>query len=127
MKFTKQLLEEQVDLEGDELLARKRVYLHALLQTLDRTSLLAFMDKEPELIEGSPRLLSLYSIAKRKSGDEATADKYLKKAMILTMGLHSDLMEIAEEHAAVGYYELALSITEPVSYTHLTLPTILLV
>jgi len=113
VKFTKQLLEEQVDLEGDELLARKRVYLHALLQTLDRTSLLAFMDKEPELIEGSPRLLSLYSIAKRKSGDEATADKYLKKAMILTMGLHSDLMEIAEEHAAVGYYELALSITEP--------------
>jgi len=109
-KFSKSLLMSE---EGEERIeARKIDYLRALSKKLDWNGIVELLDEDSSFIARSAKWYALYSIAKRKLGDEVAADKILSKAKLVSLGLNAELRDIAVEHSLAGYYNVYTDIME---------------
>ncbi len=113
VRFAKLLLDEDKEKDNaDLILARKGEYLRSLLGIMNNEKLVEFLDEENKIIEKSAEWYSIYSIAKRNLGDVAAAEKLLKHAKTLSLGLYDDLRQIAAQHAIAGYDDISTEIME---------------
>ena len=115
VKYAKQLLDSVKGLNNESLIkARKNDYLRALASTVDRKSLVEFLDGDRAIMDSSSKRYAIYSIAQRKLGNEEAADELLEHAKLLSMGLPDKLAEIADEHTLAGYHDQSLEVMEQV-------------
>ena len=111
-KYTKLLLLAEKNEAAIPL--RKLEYLRELSSCLEWREIVTLLDDDHSFINKSPRWYALYSIAKRKLGDDKEADQLLNYAKLISLGLNDDLREIAAEHYLAGYYGISTQIMERV-------------
>lgn len=109
-KFSKQLLDNEKNKIAIPL--RKLEYLRELSNCLNWKAIVTLLDADHSFIKNSARWYAVYSIAKRKLGDEKEADRLLSQAKLISMGLNDELRDIALENYLAGYYDISTEIIE---------------